>query len=170
MKVFLVTGPQSSGTRMMTRALILSGCVEIGHETELPVKGDSPAVMHRSIPHAGKWPNWHHKVLTLNRDGYKIYPIIMTRDWNAMCLSQIKRSFVGNKQEAEEYIRSAYQLATQSLPMYVMVSYESFCLNEEFRRWLFVERLGLSESPIDIWYANDQYYQHHDSDTDTPSS
>ena len=170
MKAFIVTGPQSSGTRMMTRALILSGCFEIADVDELPVESGSPVVIHRSIPHAGRWPNWWGKVLEFNRADYEVQPIIMSRDWNALCLSQIKRAFVGSREEAEENIRKAYQSATQSLPMYVMISYESFCLSPDFRRWLFTERFGLPKTPIDIWYANDQYYQHHDSDPDTPSS
>jgi len=41
----------------------------------------------------------------------------------------------------------------------IYITYEAFCLHPGFRKWLFVERLGLVEPDIEIKYANPKYYE-----------
>lgn len=160
-RLYLVIGPQSSGTRMMTRALILSGCTEM--ESIDGCEDLNTVVIHRSIPDAGKWPKLINIELVFRRMGYYVQPIIMTRDWNAICQSQVNRKYVNDIEQAQAEIQEAYRMATQTSD-FIMVSYEAFCLNVEYRKWLFEDKLILPDSPIEIIYGNDQYYKENKDD------
>lgn len=129
---YLVLGPESSGTRMMTRLLMESGCVGDGdHEqrwdTGLPT-GQTPIVWRRSLPHGGEWPSIDLMTHRLREQGYTVYAIVMMRDWTAVAHSQIEH-WGHTWETALDNIRTAYPYIFSSLLKfqvpYVMVSYES---------------------------------------------
>ena len=170
-RAFFVVGPEASGTKMMRHALHLAGCYydapdwddaakdDAGHNFDVPYKS---IVFHRSIPH-GRWPLIWPRLSMLRQNmeqaGYTVQPLLMVRDWHATVSSQIKRKNIPTTvKEAEHNIREAIRTVSTCLPDFILVTYEAFCLNEKFRRWLFVERLNLPEPAIEIWYANDKHY------------
>ena len=156
-KVFMVVGPQSSGTNMMQEILRQAGCAV--HKDGLPMQR-CDLVWRTSIPEAGSFPLLVSQQLKWRREGYKVVPLIMTRDWNAIVQSQIKRAYVNSREIAEGEIREAYRFAFTQCSGFIAVSYESFCTSREFRKWLFEERLGLPlVEDFQIYYANGQYYE-----------
>lgn len=128
---YLVLGPESSGTRMMTEILIAAGCDgDAGHEqrwdTESPTS--DRIVWRRSAPHGGGWPNIDGMVWELRRLGYSVFAIVLNRDWTAMAKSQ-GESWGHTFESAIRNIRSAYphifsDLRIKNVP-YICVSYES---------------------------------------------
>ncbi len=84
-------------------------------------------------------------------------PIIIFRDWNATVISVLRRDPVRTRTRVERNMRKAIHVIGNLIdPIYI--TYEAFCLEPGFRKWLFVERFGLSEPNIEIKYANSKYY------------
>ena len=132
MNAYLVLGPESSGTRMMTRLLMAAGCQgDGGHEQHwddaLP-EDVSPIVWRRSLPHGGEWPSLDLMTHRLREHGYTVYAVVMARDWTAVAQSQMEHwghsweTALDNLQTAYPYIFAS--LLKFQVP-YVMVSYEN---------------------------------------------
>ncbi len=91
-KAFLVLGPESSGTRFITKLLINAGCFgdsdhdqrldiledrERINEEELP-HDDTPIVWRRSYPHRGIFADIGNPIRQLRQIGYDVRAVIMT--------------------------------------------------------------------------------------------
>ena len=132
MRAYLVLGPESSGTRMMTRLLLASGCIGDGDhaqrwDEQLP-DGETPIVWRRSLPHGGEWPSLDLMTHKLRKHGYAVFAVVMTRDWTAVARSQMEH-WNHSWESALDNLRTAYPYIFASLLKfqvpYVMVSYES---------------------------------------------
>ncbi len=132
MNAYLVLGPESSGTRMMTRLLLAAGCIgDGGHEQRWDERlpdGETPIVWRRSLPHGGDWPSIDLMTHRLRERGHRVHGVVMARDWTAVVRSQ--REHWGHTWEtALDNLRTAYPYIFASLLKfqvpYVMVSYES---------------------------------------------
>lgn len=131
LKAYLVLGPESSGTRMMTEILIAAGCIgDAGHEQRFDEKqpaGESPIVWRRSVPHAGEWPSIDLMIHRLQQSGYEVFAVVTMRDWTAMARSQVEH-WNHTFESAIENIRGAYPYIFASLLKfrvpYIMTSYE----------------------------------------------
>lgn len=129
---YLVLGPESSGTRMMTRLLMASGCIGDGdHEQRWdkePPAGETPIVWRRSVPHKGEWPSIDLMTHRLRERNYTVYAVVTSRDWTATVLSQIEH-WGHTWETALSNIRTAYPYIFSSLLKfqvpYVMVNHES---------------------------------------------
>lgn len=165
-RAYYVTGAEGSGTTMMTEALVAAGCHwEQWHEglyddyrfEDMP----SPFVFHRSIPHAKLWSTSIDYCGLLQDASFAVCMLFMTRDVNAANLSIEKRGGRSNLHlHREIYRQLGLYLNSVSQFEFVPVSYEAFCLSPGFRKWLFEERLGLT-NPVDfeIKYANEKHYE-----------
>tara|TARA_Y100000034_G_C6746111_1_gene331395 strand:+ start:266 stop:793 length:528 start_codon:yes stop_codon:yes gene_type:complete len=135
-ELFFVLGPESSGTRNLTRLLIEAGCVgDFGHEQRF----DNPsvfldlmpqkAVIRRSMPHDNHMINIVSFIEFFNSNGYKVNPIVTSRDWDCMVKSQVAAGHALSIKEAEKRIRLAqgiiYSHLCQIEANFVVVSYES---------------------------------------------
>ena len=112
MRAFLVLGPVSSGTRLMTRLLIMAGCKGSGKhdqpfDDELPV--NEPLIAwRRSVPHRGwKLPNIQDMRGQLK--GYETTAIITSRDWYPTAKSIVKNHPPETMAEAYDSIQNAYR-------------------------------------------------------------
>lgn len=110
---YLVLGPESSGTRLMTRLLMAAGCRgDDGHgqhfDDELPSADGTPIVWRRSVPHAEQWPDIQTMVAQLTDTGYSTQAVVMTRAWWAMMPSQVANRNVPDQLAALGRIRRAY--------------------------------------------------------------
>lgn len=95
-KLFLIIGPESSGTRITSRFLIESGCWgsyehyqildsavtssdvnEIQHLT----KDLSYIVFRQSVPHGQVWPNLTDLQSLFQKAGFDVFFIFTIRDW-----------------------------------------------------------------------------------------
>jgi len=139
-RAFLVTGPESSGTRLMTRLLIKNGFLgDAGHvqrwDNLVFPEPERPIVFRRSMPHGGQWPVLRDVIGVLQRKGYDVHVVVMAREWWAMTRSQVKAGHVPNEQVALHHIRQAYALimaAVQTTGVtWYMVPYEALVLHPE---------------------------------------
>jgi hypothetical protein len=92
-KAFLVTGPESSGTKLVTRLFVESGCWgDYGHEQRLdayvegrsrwPVpSGEKAVVFRRSVPHGGGWPDLAEIQEKFVARHYDPFWVVTVRDW-----------------------------------------------------------------------------------------
>jgi LPS sulfotransferase NodH len=166
MRAYLVLGPESSGTRLLTRILIEAGCLgDDGHEQRWDAKapcGESPVVWRRSVPHGGDYPNVLGLVAVLEGRGYQVEAVVVTRDWQAMAASQAANGHAADVEEATARIRAAHTYIIRELDLvgrqYTMVSYEALVQRPEATiEWL-MARLGLDERPIvPIYDGNAKY-------------
>ena len=151
-RAYLVLGPESSGTRLMTRILIAGGCTgDDGHaqrwDAKLP-EGVSPIVWRRSVPHGGYWPDVERCIAALKVRGYQVTVVVTMRDWWAVIRSQVAVGHVESEEQALTNLRNAYRLIFSGLlahPVdYVVVGYEGLAQRSEtVLAWL-SKRLGLA--------------------------
>lgn len=99
---YIVIGPEGSGTRMMTKALIEGGCSgEAGHRQNMDLVPFSefahlPDVMvfRRSLPHARWWPDIQLYIEAFENSGFSVFVIAMNRIDDFMIASQIAREHI----------------------------------------------------------------------------
>jgi hypothetical protein len=131
-RAFLVTGAESTGTRLVTRILIGGGCIGDGdHEqrwdSALPTS-EPLVVIRRSLPHGGAWPDLERLLRTLEEREYSTYGVITTRDWATVVRSQLRdHQHATSADEAIAHMRTAYAVALRALAdrPYWFVSYEA---------------------------------------------
>lgn len=171
-QAFFVLGPEGSGTHMLRNALVEAGCSwKQGHESyqddyhfeEMP----SPFVFRRSLPHAGRWPRLTDMLDLLNDAGFSVHILFILRDFFATAKSVVHREYQGTIEDCYDNQRSAiihFGSEMEICQIYHLfpityITYEAFCLNEGFRKWLFEERLQLPcPENFQIFYSGDQYY------------
>lgn len=131
-RAFLVVGPESSGTRLVTRLLIDAGCHGSDKHFGQPFDSGIPdappdlAVWRRSVPHNHRWPNITRMVNLLRNRGYSVQMIVTTRDWYAMIQSQVKAGHVTNMHHAYANLQRAYtHIFSNSNVEYIILSYEN---------------------------------------------
>ncbi|MBN1815326.1 MAG: hypothetical protein JXA14_26075 [Anaerolineae bacterium] len=161
-------GPESSGTRLLTGVLIAGGCAgEVTHRQrfdELPPHDAPYVVWRRSAPHARSWPDVEGMVGTMREQGYRVVGVVTTRDWMAMCHSQISRGHSPTVEAAERRIRTAYAHIFGHLTRlgveFITVSYEGLVQRPEATFLWLKERLGLPRTPVvKIRDSNARYYR-----------
>lgn len=116
----------------------------------------------RSLPHAHEWPNLATWIWRMIEQGYEPHPIFILRDWNATIKSVMGRDANRKQNEVERNMTRALAMMGAVAAEYhnsIYVTYEAFCLEEGFRRWLFCDKLFLREPEIEIKYANRKYYE-----------
>jgi len=112
-KAYLVVGPESSGTRLMTRLLIEAGCIgQASHNQPLDqvLKGkadlskhseESRFVFRRSVPHAGHMPDLSRIDTRFRECGCQTFWIVMFREWAAMARSKVHQGHQNKREDAE---------------------------------------------------------------------
>jgi len=142
MKAYLVIGPESSGTRVLTKALIAAGCYgQSGHGQAmdgpnwLGAFDDCPEtiVFRRSVPHAGMCPDISDLVKRMQQCGYVVTILVVVRDLWSLVHSQVERKHARNLEHAEHRIGQAWKhimfYCAETSAQVIMVSYESLFLN-----------------------------------------
>jgi hypothetical protein len=165
MKAFLVVGPESSGTRMVTDALIRAGVFgQSGHCQEMDKLNFSGRpdliVLRRSVPHGDLWPDLSRIVRGMTEAGYTVLPIVTYRDKDFCVKSQLR---VGH-QETEAGARVNYYWAYKHIFKHLAASglfpvvchYASFVNSPEFRK-LFFQQLGLPCPELVLYDADLKY-------------
>lgn len=170
-RAFLVLGPESSGTRLMTQILINAGCAGSA-EHEQPFDDENydlyqhdSIVWRRSVPHNRKPLDLPGMVSRLHYAGFlgrDIRAIVMTRDLHCMVQSQVRDfQHAPSEHVSESRIRESYksifsQTANSGL-WFVVVPYESLVLGSQ-RTVLQSLGLEIPESLIQIRNENQKYY------------
>lgn len=127
-RAFFVVGPESSGTRIMTRLLLDCGLAgSAGHRQpwdnlRFPEPRQDIA-FRRSIPHGGTIPDLEGIVRAMEAAGYTVTVLVMVRELYAMARSQVANGHVTDLVEALANIATAYRLiarlaATAAVPIF----------------------------------------------------
>jgi len=93
-KCCVVIGPESSGTRLLTRLLVRMGCIGSGEHEQaldqgLPKADGTPVVWRRSYPHRGEWPDLGAMVKKAKAAKYEPVALVIVRDHEATARSQV---------------------------------------------------------------------------------
>jgi LPS sulfotransferase NodH len=162
---YLVLGPESSGTRLMTRILLLAGCLGSEEHDQpfdqvLPSAEEWPIVWRRSVPHRREWPDLGLMQRLLVEQGFRVIAIVMARDWHAMAHSQVAVGHVPDIEIALRQIRNAYPYIYRETGFFdVLITYEGLVKRpEETLGWL-MPMLGLPVPPVDIYDGNAKWYE-----------
>lgn len=166
MKGVLVLGPESTGTRLLTRILISAGASgEDGHQQAFDAGAVSGEliVWRRSVPHLRQWLDLESMLETLEQ--YDVCAIVTVRDWWCTEKSQVRNSHVESEAKAAANMARAYreifsQLANFSIPFSVVV-YESLVSYPHSVQKALMEDLGLDfpKQFIQITDENRKYWE-----------
>jgi len=126
MQAFIVVGPESSGTRLVTKILIAAGCngsAEHYQEFDDHQFVGDPIVWRRSLPHGSYWPSLRGMITRLRGERYgDIQIVITTRSWRILAESQVKAGYSRDLQHAYQKILQAYKVIFTDIPS-LMVPY-----------------------------------------------
>lgn len=96
-KLFLVLGPESAGNNLTSLVLKTMSCYwEEPQKLDLFLKGemelkditDNPnIVLRRSVPYGREWSNPLDIISAFEKQGYKMYTVVLQREWMATMLS-----------------------------------------------------------------------------------
>jgi len=167
-RAIFVTGPESSGTKIMTRIMIMAGCY--GQDTNkqaldmgLDNKPDL-IVFRRSVPHMGKLETVEHWIRKMWAENYDVKVIYTSRNFFEMSKSQVKQGHVGMIHQAEQNIRMAKEMIEVGLMAvkceFVMSQYEDLVRYKQEHVRFICERLGLGTPAIPanlIYDGNEKY-------------
>ena len=166
-RAYIVTGPESSGTRMLTGFLMAAGCAgSAGHvqrwDSAPPRAEEHPRVVwRRSVPHAEEWPDLVGLRNALADGGYEwAIALVTVRDRFCLERSQIAQGHVVSVEAAGANIERSYRhifaaLAAMPGVPYVMVPYESLILHGARATGALLEHVGLS-GPREAAAARDE--------------
>lgn len=111
-KAYLIVGPESSGTRVVTRLFVEIGCVGgFTHHQPLDkfVQGgggieqhgeDARFVFRRSVPHNLSWPDLGDIDKRFKEHGCETLWIVLVRDWYALAHSKARQGHTKALDEA----------------------------------------------------------------------
>jgi hypothetical protein len=163
---YFILGPESSGTRMITKAFCSLGIYgDHKHRQRMDdlnfAKTPASIVLRRSLPHGELWPAIADTITLMKRGGYQhVVPILIIRDKDATVKSQLRH--VHEKDEEVSRNNVAYSidhtyrdLAKIGL-LPTIICYEPFVKYEHVRK-LFFDSLGLPNPVMDFYDANEQY-------------
>lgn len=178
-RAFMTLGAEGSGTTMLTEALVAAGCHweqwhESHHDDYKFDKMSSPFVFHRSLPHAGIWPDLEKILLDLHLADFRIHILFILRDWNATKKSVLARDPSRSEGIVERFQNESLFVIGNLFPAnpscklgirfdFTYITYTAFVTSEGFRRWLFEERLGLP-FPADFVVENQNLKYYNDGE------
>lgn len=135
-RCFLVVGPESAGNRLLAGVLIRAGChgrasTHQEWDQALP-EDETPAVVIRSFPHGGRWPELPGILQTLSDRGYQTTVLVTVRHPVALTESQVARGHARRVEESMDLVRKAYRRIFADLSGHprlrsFLVPYEAVC-------------------------------------------
>lgn len=161
-RAFYVLGPESSGTRMLTKAFISVGVYgDSEHEQSMDnlnfyVTPDT-IVYRNSVPHDGYMPPIKFICEQMKLAEYDVVVIVIDREDRFLELSQAKRFHQPNADYARRNIARARDYISEQLETApVLVQYEDFVCDPNYRKSIFAG-LGLPEPDMQFYNANEAY-------------
>ena len=164
MRAFVVIGPESTGTRVLTQILISAGCVgDGGHEQRfdshvpLPSEVKSDIVWRRSVPHFESEKMPFVDKMKENLKGYNTKFLVTSRSMYPAAMSQMRhRGGLDTLQQAYQRINRAYshifdQVAERE---FTLVTYEGLEMNSE----KICDYLNIGNPKVKIYNGNSKYF------------
>lgn len=165
MRGYLVLGPESSGTKLLTKLLIGAGCAgddgDVQRWDTQPFEGNL-VVWRRSVPHGGEWPDLAKCIRRMESQGYEVRILVTSRNWHAVMNSQVKTGHVQRPAQAVENIRGAYRCIfgaiLYSMVQFEIVNYESLIRPGSGTVPRLMESLGLRlDAPTYLYDGNKKW-------------
>ncbi|MEM1182729.1 MAG: hypothetical protein AAGM22_30575 [Acidobacteriota bacterium] len=185
-RAFLVVGPESHGTHLVTDLLVHAGCQ--GHSGDHgPWRGDGagsesagpadrqpwddspptdqdPIVWRRSVPHLRRWPDLHKMAVDLEMRGYRVHVVVVTRERYPAIQSQLKWRHVEDGAQATANIERAYRHIFGHIEAAdvtsTVVSYEALVADPKAQdRLLAALGLDAPPEPLELWDGNRKWTQ-----------
>ena len=161
---YLVVGPESSGTKMITKALTLAtgGMGDDTHFQRLDAMdlrgAPDTIVFRRSIPHAGAWVDISEIIKKLEVHGYHVQVITIDRDTEYMAKSQVKNWHAESEKMAVQKINYARGHIEKHISgrTPARLQYEYFVTDPSYRK-LFFDGLDLIEPDMEYYDGNAKY-------------
>lgn len=167
MKAFLVIGPESSGTRLVTKIFLHMGCFgdagHVQHLDSLIFPEDRNIVFRRSLPHASVFPDLD-RIYNLISQTHDTRVVVTMRSLYPMIRSQINACHVADKNHATRNISLAMYTIARFLyftsPQFYIVTYEDLVLHPDGA----IQKLSeFAELPVideveNIFDGNSKYY------------
>jgi hypothetical protein len=161
-RAFIVVGPESSGTRFVSRLFIDGGCDGSDEhiqpfDADIPVAIDTDVVWRRSVPHDGVYPNIEDMCAQVAIRGYDPVVVVIYRNWACNAHSQVLRGHATNYSHAIERIRLAWNhimRCVQDIP-YSIVSYFFITEYPEIALTWLVREYGLRRIPSTAVHRGD---------------
>lgn len=168
MRAFLVLGPESSGTRLVTAILQAGGCVgDASHDQQFddyPFGDYEDVVWRRSEPHFSWRESLDLGKLLPHCEGREVTAVVTTRDPLAIASSLVRKGEArdianGVRRTSDAYTRVFTQLASWGL-RFIVASYESFVLEPVAAQRCLWSLLGLPGGrPVDVRDENSKHYR-----------
>lgn len=170
---YFILGPESSGTRMLTKAFCTLGIYgDFKHKQRMDdlnfSKTPDRIVLRRSLPHGDAWPAIAETINLMKSADYGvIIPLFITRDKDATIKSQIRHAHAKAIPEAKANIQFSIDHAFRELAtihLYpTIICYEPFVKYEEVRQ-AFFRQLGLPVPTMNFYDANEKYQEGEESE------
>ena len=164
-RAFLVFGPESSGTRLLTSIFVAAGCDgDVSHEQRFDWNPpqENLIVWRRSFPHDHAWPDVMDMVSQLRSWQYEVKVAVITRDWHCLAASQVQNGHAANRSEATDQIQEAYLRIFTGLKEvqadFMVVSYESLVQRPNESIDALMKECGLPTPGLDIHDGNAKYF------------
>jgi len=168
-------GPESSGTRMLTKAFCSLGIYgDYKHKQRMDdldfSKTPDKIIVRRSLPHGDVWPAIADLIKLMKQAGYEIIvPLLILRDKDATIKSQLRHQHAATVPESRANIQFSIdymlkQLSEVGLYPRVIV-YEPFVKHEKVRDAFFTS-LGLAVPIMSFFDANEKYNNDEPTESD----
>ncbi len=164
-KAFFIIGPESSGTRMLTRAFIALGAYGSGGHLQVLDQegfkgGHEVIVFRRSVPHGKFMPNIVRLIGRMSKNDYEIIPILIVRDKDSCAASQVKNKHAKSLTEArksiEEAVAHVYEQLASSGYHPVVIHYDQLVTSRSVRE-AFFKSLGYDHPDMEFYDGNEKY-------------
>lgn len=174
----LVLGPESSGTRLVTRILREAGCVgsaEHVQRLDWTPPDDELIVWRRSLPHMKLWPDLPQMIRELRGLDYVVNVVITDRKTQPMMQAQARDHVKTTQQARSNIARARLYLEVFDEPQgprmpTVRVQYEDLVANPPRVIQRIIAPLGLSAGraidiarTMNVYDGNAQYAKEEDS-------
>lgn len=171
-KAIIVVGPESSGTRLLTRLFMAAGCdgdanAEVAHngwpqrwDTLDPADGQD-IVIRRSLPYHPfrKWPDIRALAKRFRKLGYLVKIVTIDRNDKALAASQVAHGWVSTKKQSHDEHEACRMIMKDLKPVY-SVKYEALVKNPTPTINKMLKALGftpLKKLPEKIFDGNSKY-------------
>ncbi len=167
MSAIFVVGPESTGTKLVTRLLIAGGAIGDGGDVQRfdtrACPGNQLCVYRRSLPHGGLWPNLDGIADRLIRETGGLQIVVTTREMYATTKSAVNHNHVANQRQARtNYLKAlamAMAFVTRREESVFVVTYEALVLHPGAMTHALMQWAKLrTDKVVDIYDGNIKHY------------
>lgn len=160
MQAIIVTGAESSGTRLMANIIEAGGYT---HDDAMECEAEQ-IVIHRSVPYGPQMPNLAGMVNQLRGKGYGVRAVVMVRNPFAVAASQVAAGHSVDMGQAFQKQQAAFSFIGEQLGHvrcdFLPLTYETLVARPEELQAEIAAHFELPEVPnVEVTDENGKYYE-----------